>query len=158
MTPEAFNINAALNTAAITLLGGISLFVLERVLERVFINPIQKQKEIIEEIAVSLIRYATFYNQPVSVNYSEDSVFRQRRVDAKDKTRELAAQLKVRTNGVLFYKIWSKIGYVIPQNKIEEAYRELIGLSNSYFENRDGSRNSERAEKIRNFLKIPKDS
>ena len=42
-------------TAGITLLGGMVLFIINKLIEKVILEPIQKQKEVIKNIAVALI-------------------------------------------------------------------------------------------------------
>ncbi len=154
---NTFNLFYAIITAGITLLGGITLFIIQRIIDRVFMSPIQKQKEAVEEIAIYLIHYSKLYSNPETSLMDSYGNPKQRHIDAMNKTRELAALLKVRTDNIPCYGFWKNIGYVLPKEKIDIAWRELIGLSNSFTGNdSSGIKNTDIANKVRGLLKIPK--
>jgi hypothetical protein len=151
------NLSTALITASITLFGGVILFVLQQIIDKFFLRPIQKQKEIIERIAIALIHYANIYTNPINYGAEPwDSPHRKRYNEASNYTRELASILKVRSDNIPLYDFWVKIKGVLPRKNLIEAHYKLIGLSNGYGDiNSGGIRNTDEANKIRELLKIP---
>ncbi len=151
-------LSSSILTATLTLIGGILLFVIQHLIIEVSVKPIQKQKMIIEDIAVSLISFDNLYSNPTNYgNLPSDSPVREKYMNASHKIRELAAQLKARSDNIPFYAVWTKAKYVLPKDKIQEVFGDLIGLSNSFGHEGKGLENSERADKIRGLLNIPSD-
>lgn len=143
-------------TAAITLIGGIILFIVQYIIIEILIRPIQKQKKVIEDVAIYLIHYSNLYTNPTQYNNTpSDSPIGKKYMDAVNKIRELAALLKVRSDKILIYNFWVKLNYVINRKNIDEAFACLICLSNSFGHENDDVPNNEIAKKIRISLKIP---
>lgn len=146
-------------TAAITLIGGIILFIFQHIIIEIFIKPIQKQKEVIENIAISLIHFSNLYTSPVQYgSLPSDNPIRKKYMDAANKVRELAALLKVKSENILLYDKWNIIKYVLPKQNVEQAFEGLIHLANSFGSEGRGVENSDIADRIRTLLEIPKQS
>ena len=97
----------ALWTAVFTLLGGILFFAIQKILEQVYFVPINKQKDVIEQISVGLIKFAKFYANPIAFHDIPSDSSQKRDVKiAADTTREYSALLTAVTNGISSYKIW----------------------------------------------------
>ena len=144
--------------AGVTLLGGMILFIINKLIEKVILEPIQKQKEVIKNIAVALIQHAHLYANPINLNaFSSDSRIREDFMSASNNTRKLSALLTVTSDNISFYCLWERIEWLMPISDISSASKKLILLSNSCGTEGRGASNSDIADEIRDFLRIPKD-
>jgi hypothetical protein len=148
-------------TSSVTILGGVLIFVLEKIVEIFFINLIHKQKQVIGDICDKLIFYADLYSNPFNQKIPQSPEIINRYIRARDEVRSLASLLNSRTQQITWYGFFAKLHIVLPQENIQEASRNLIALSNSFFEPevlKDLNipiLNIERVKKIRLNLKIP---
>jgi len=142
------------STIFYTVLSGTLVFVIGQIIQKFFIDPIHDQKKIIGDIADNLIFYAQIYANPAketSDKYNE----------ASKKIRELSSKLSSKTYLIPAYKYLTLFKVVKDINKIKEASRSLICISNRVYENgatKDGInlgiKNSEEADKISELLNI----
>ena len=151
-----FSIATAFITAGITLIGGVILFAIQQVLDKSIFVPLQKQKDTIEDLAIMFIHYASLYANPM--NYGGelwDSPHRKLYTEASSKTREFTCVLKVRSDNVPFYNTLTKIGRTVSKKDINQAYLNLMTLSNSYSNVGRGLENSKLVDETRGLLGIP---
>ncbi len=137
-------------TSALTIIGGIIIYVVGQILSKFFIDPIHKQGEIIGEISDTLVYYAREYLSPGRLQ-------REMLDQAHDRLRKLASLLKARSYMVKWYSLFVFLGWVPKLKSIEEASTHLISLSNSVYRDSSSSgiRNADSANKVRGLLGIP---
>jgi hypothetical protein len=111
-------------TAAVTVVGGVTVFTIGQVFAKFFIEPLHEQRKLIGTIADSLIYYAHHFSD------SQERPFAEVR-DASDCFRRHASTLMARTVAIPWYRLWALLRLVRPFADIIAARRALIGLSNS---------------------------
>lgn len=150
------DVNTAILTAVITLFGGVIIFFLQRIIEQLYIKPINNYKDVIENIAIDLIKYAKFYANPQSLNLlPSDSTIRRDLEISSDRIRELSALLRVRTDNINSYAFWRKTNYIkVNKQDSYSAASKLMSLSNTFFVTGRGVENSDCADEIRALLNI----
>jgi len=139
-------LNDILLTTFLTVFSGVTVYAISQVIIKFFIEPIHKQKELIGEIADALIFYANVYSNPGTCS-------KQKNDEASDRLRQLASYLISKTHIIKWYKLFSWLKIVPKKEKILEAHKELIGLSNSVYSGRP-LENHERRKKIEKYLNI----
>lgn len=115
---------------ALTVLGGVVVFIVGQVFVVLFAERIRLQARTVEEIAVALLRYARDYTGPIP----EDQITGDQRaflLTAQDDLRTLAARLRASALTLRWYRFFERVRLVLPRNNVIEASRGLIGLSNS---------------------------
>jgi hypothetical protein len=128
-------------TSSITVLSGILVYVVGRIIEKFFIEPIHEQFRLIGEIADSLIFYANVYSNPGS-----QLIATEKRDEASNVLRQQAGQLMARTYLIRWYKFWQFLRIVKKREDILEAHSNLIALSNSVHRGEPRENNSMRKE------------
>jgi hypothetical protein len=101
---------------------GVTIFVFGQWIVRFFIDPIQKQRQIIGEIFFAL----TYYSGGVTHVVEEDRLIAIRHI------RRLAAEFRANTNTIPFYRFLSFINLVEKRSVVTEVTGNLIGWSNTY--------------------------
>lgn len=134
-------------TSGLTICGSVVVLVAGQVVIRFFIDPIIKLREMIGDIADTIIFYASIYANP-GVASDEDSD------EASDALRQKASLLRARANAVPLYRLFSFFRIVPNQKAIAKASRNLIGLSNSVHQG-DAMENHDRQDQIRKALCLP---
>jgi len=118
------NLGSSIIVAVLTVIIGVITFVLGQIAIKFFIEPVQRQQELIGEIAHNIIYYADIWDNPGAAseekNYEAAEIFRQ-----------YAGQLRALTNLINGYSYFSQLGFVPSFRKINEAATGLTGLSNS---------------------------
>lgn len=112
-------------TSALTIMGGIVVYVTGRIIEKFFIEPIHEQFRLIGEIADSLIFYANVYTNPGS-----KLIEKERADEASTILRQQASQLMARTQIIQWYRLWQRMRIVPKYADVIEAQHKLIALSN----------------------------
>jgi hypothetical protein len=144
---------AAVIAAIFALVGGILLFVMNQLAQKLVLDPLQEQTRVIAETAVALVRWAAVYANPSETPSKPAD-------DACDDFRLLAAKLLAATHCVWGYKYapqWLRVPTV---EDIKSAAHDLVFLSNNIREapgNHDwkhGTQNHEAAVRIRAALLI----
>lgn len=141
-----------IGTAAATVLIGVVIFCITKILELFFIEPIFEQKKVIGEIADSLIYYANVIANPRPIGD-------ERGQEAGKKLRQLATLLQSKTYMIPAYDLFASINAVRSKENIKETSSELILLSNSTVRpDQDNSdlikMNEQSKEKIKKYLNI----
>ena len=149
----------AVYTAALTLAGGVVLFVLNQWVQKFFFEPLHEQKQIIGEIDFLLILWASSYVNPIERG-ALSSEQRGERERGSQAFREAASRLIATTNAVRGYGL----ARILPTKAdAREAARCLIGISNSMFSSGEGARrettkgNREWAAEVRRLLRLEAD-
>lgn len=110
--------------APITVICGVSIFVIGQLVMRLMIDPILEQREVIGKIEYNLIFYASVLNNPTSwppeVNNKLGETF-----------LDLSAQLRTKTSKIFKYALLTRRSIVVDAAKIQKVCENLISLSNA---------------------------
>jgi hypothetical protein len=117
-------------TSALTVFGGIVVFVIGQVATKFFVEPIHEQSKAISEIIDSMIFFANLYSNPDSRNPPSTA---KERDEASKTLRRHASQLSSKTNSIVWYRLWEFLRVVPKRSGVTEACKGLIGLSNNLF-------------------------
>jgi hypothetical protein len=149
---EVFIMKIIVLTSMVTILGGVTIFVLGQIILKFYIEPIQQFRLHIGKITDALIFYANLYSNP-GTNVKEQVK------EASNEIRKLASELISTSAVVPLYRTWSSLKIIPKLKNIKEARSNLIGLSNSLFSSQNNSQeskfNRERVEKIITTLNLP---
>jgi len=141
-------------TFVLTIIGGISIFVLGQIFLKAFIDPILQLRAFKGTIADSLVYYSDIYFNP-SINKEEDAI------KASKRLRGLGSELMAKTTVVPVYSLWSYLGFVPIMSDILSVNRNLIGLSHGVFGGdpqlsvKQVEGNTKRIEEIKAALRLP---
>lgn len=115
-------------TALITVVSGTAVLVAGQLAIKFVIEPIHALWRLRGEIADSLIFHANVY---MNVGY----VAQELADKASDVFRQQACQLLARVHEIPCYGFLERLGWCPKRQNLEDAHRELVGLSNSVHEN-----------------------
>ena len=137
-----------------TVVSGTFVFVAGQIILKFFIEPIHKQKEVIGEIADTLIYYVNLCAKPMPESELKDVENSKKRKEASKKFRKLGSQLSSKAYLIPHYKVFSFCKIVVKKENIVEAKRNLIGLSNCIClaDYTDARNNFKRVGKLDNLL------
>ncbi len=153
-------------TFIVTIISGIFIFILQKIVDRLILEPIKKIRDTVEEISVDLIKFAKFYANPLNINYDDILSMPNDRKEiqirdyekASDKTRELSARLRICTHNIPFKHMLYKFNILkIKEEDLLSASDMLMVISNRYFDCNKGVSNSDIANEIREKLNIKLD-
>jgi hypothetical protein len=117
-------------TILITVLAGIIIFVAGRSIEKFFIDPWKRQREVIGEVFETLIYHANVYTKPV---YIANRVINDERTKKQEETykavRKASAQLMASTYSIFFYDLFAIVFRMPGKKDIFKAARALSDLS-----------------------------
>jgi hypothetical protein len=138
---------------ALTVLGGLVVFVTGQIVVKFIIEPIHDQKKLIGEIAGTIIFYCNvgagmeqhYYDQIKAINKSDDpmkGILIDRYKDlinahwgksdeASKVLRQQATELLGKTHAIPLYRLWAFLRRVPKLDDVIEASTQLIGMSNS---------------------------
>lgn len=142
--------------AIYALVGGIILFVMNQLAQKLVLDPLQDQTKVMAETAVALVRWARVYTNP-RVHPQQQW---QEADEACEGFRLLAAKLLAATGSIRWYRAAQTMLGAPPVGAVQEAAHELIFLSNDIYYppgNEDvtrGRRNREAADRVRQLLGI----
>lgn len=140
-------------SSLITIVCGVVVFIIGQYLFSLWIQPLQKFKELKQEVSYQLTFYARYYmnvairNIDIKKSYEEYE-------KASDDLRMLASKVRG------FSQTISWIHFGIPKKKVLfEVSKELIGLSNGFFANqntidRKTEENEKRVKRINEHLNL----
>lgn len=134
----------------LTILGGVSVFVLGQVFLKFLIEPLHDLRKFRGEIANTLIFYANVYCNP-GIGPREEMD------EAQKVLRQQASQLLAKAHALPWYGLWAFLRAVPSRKNILEASGCLIGLSNSVHDRSDArgeDSNSKRRREIEQLLKL----
>ena len=125
--------NQNLCNLLITVLSGVSVFILSQLFVEFALRPIQEYKKIKAKTAKLLVLYANYYSNPMLNTEAEK--FPQWKIAANE-IRELAAEVAAYAEVKLVQLLCC---WLIPSTKkLKDASSHLIGLSNSFFSSSNG--------------------
>lgn len=116
-------------TSALTILGGVLIYVIGEIVAKFFIVPIYEQRLIISQI----IDAAVFYSNRVNaweINEENEKIV--------NEFRSLSTKLRAKTYFIPLYFLCEKYGFVLFKKDVDYIAEKLIGLSNSIYR-REGS-------------------
>lgn len=140
-------------TALATIIGGVAIFALTKLAERLLLDPVHEQRKVIGEIDVALTHWAWAYANPALPTPTREK--------AADEIRLLAGRLIGATNAIRWWLVASALLGAVKGDKSRQAGKYLIGISNQILTRPDlpgegwGAHNSKSAARIRTLLKIP---
>lgn len=144
----------SLLTCVITVISGVLVFIIGQYLLTIWVQPLQKYKEIRQKISYSLTYYAQYYSNVI--DNAHGSLLEETSLYEKggDEIRKLASELRGFSETIS----WFHLG--IPNKKVlYETSSILIGLSNSFFSPEDCildtiKHNIESVERIKKNMKM----
>lgn len=135
----------------LTALLTIFVFVVGLIIDKVFITPIQKQRELRGQVAYALSYYANVYQ----VEHKGKSLFTAKELNEKQaELRRLACDLRASRYVLPFYTLIAKLNLVIPIVSLRTATTSLIGWSNYLGDTQDPGARSDFRKKIAQALDI----
>ncbi len=142
--------------ALATIVGGVLVYVLGQLIQKLFIEPLHEQRRVIGEVDVGLILWAREW-----ANLSDWQAGRTEQRDrAENAFREYASRLVASTNAIgrRAYAVAQHFGTPDPDD-IRVAARNLIGLSNQMYSHADTRHeherfNRQRVDDIRKRLRL----
>jgi hypothetical protein len=116
-------------TVFFTVLSGVLVYIIGQIINKFYIEPIQRQKETIGKISDALIYYSNLYTSP-KISATQEFDRPEKREKAHEDFRNLACELVSRTHQIPHY-IYLSYLKIVPKEKIIIISRgNLIGLSN----------------------------
>ncbi len=153
-----------MDTAFLTILLGVTVYVLGQIVLKFFLDPIQAQRETTGKVIDFLIQHERRYTYPgtepknpmIARTGASVEEWRHQLEETKHRARELASELVVRTHAVPLYTAFAWLGIVRPRAAICVAHGALMTLSFSLLNVRvyGGTANRLLARSIREALKI----
>jgi hypothetical protein len=116
-----------METATLTILGGVSIYVIGQLVTKLFIEPVHELRLHIGRVAAGLVYWAHIYYSPAS-SHPE---FRDRQLDASDALRTLAGELAARGQAIVWYPPFAWTRLIPTLEGLREARQALIALSSS---------------------------
>ena len=110
-------------TSAITLSGGLIVFLLGQLFIRLMLDPAVEMRRILWRTERALVFYANVYSDPNLIK--EDLVTK-----ASESIRQLASELSAQCHTTIQYSTVAAFMSLPSANDIDVARKELIGLSN----------------------------
>jgi hypothetical protein len=134
-------------TSALTIFGGVMIYVAGQILTRFFIDPYHEYRKIVGEIADALVFYANVYTNP--------GVGTQERMDEASNTlRQKGSLLRVRSLAIPWYGAFVTLRLVPSWESIMKASGALFGLSNNIHRG-DPEQNARRRDEVIKALGLP---
>ncbi len=135
--------------AMITVIIGVSVYVLGQVIVKFFIEPVNLLSQTIGEVLDTLIYYSYIYTNPVTGPIVKSEVEDRQR--AQDALRQQATLLLSKDSRVRWRRVSSFLKIIPSKENVKKAHSELIFLSNSCFKC-DPKKTYESSERIVKFL------
>jgi hypothetical protein len=140
-------------TTVLTVLSGVSIFVIVQLIVKIFVEPIHKLRGLKGDIVGFLTYYSDVYLSLPDLNKDEDV----RKVSTE--ARKLGSDIIAKALTIPCYRFFSRLGLVPKFSDISIAHRELIGLSNTVLSKSNSvpERATKRLERIKSSLHLPKE-
>lgn len=115
-------LSRALLTASLTILGGIAVFVVGQIVEKFFIDPLDKFRRTLGDISFNMIYFANIYTSPgIGDKETMDETSR--------KLRELASRLISDSQAINGYRLFSLLRFIPTREHVRESTNKLLALS-----------------------------
>ena len=142
-------------TVLVTVISGVFVYILGEILQTVWIEPLQKYKQLKREVAWALSYYASVYTNVIDRAHSSEAI-KEEYTEVSCKLRKLSCDIRSFVETLS----WFKLG--IPAKKrLVDAADELMLLSNSLYSpyqtapsTRDGFENKQAADRIYSALGV----
>jgi hypothetical protein len=121
----------AVLTASLTILGGVFVFVITQIVLKIVIQPFAEFRKVKGRINTSLIFHANVYMNPIHL--SEDVNHKNRADITSNEFRILASELMASYQMLTCKHLLIWLGIIPNREKIHDASRHLIGLSNGIY-------------------------
>jgi len=143
-------------TSLITVIGGLILYLLTRLLEGFVLKPIDKWFDSRGKVIDRLFFYSNVYTN-IKINPSEMEIGQIRKMNKE--FRILAGEILHRASEIKWYKLFNQVGIIPPFEDIKIAQKNLIFLSNNLVQSPASNRsaildNLEAVKEIDKRLKI----
>jgi hypothetical protein len=115
-------------TSALTVVGGLLIFVLQRFL----LEPLNDQSKILGRITYAMFYYGREYGFPINPQTAPEES-QKRYWDVADHIRGLAASLAETSQGIRFRWVWVCLRLTPRRKRVNEAIGLLTRMSNSFF-------------------------
>jgi len=119
-------VSGQLQIAALTILGGVAVFVLGQIFLKFVIEPLQQYKEVKGEVSYALHYYANAGGPPGFAKEEE-------RKEASEHLRGLASKLRVCRHKIPWYRLFAILGIVPKVEALLTASEHLTGWSNEVY-------------------------
>ena len=130
-------------------LGGITLFIVTKLIERFIIEPVAEFRDTIKEITFSLVYYANIYS-----NAPSDTLPKELLNEASRSIRTLSAKLYASIDHINCYSVFSFFKVLPKYKDSRDAARNLMNLSNAVYSKHFGDATSV-ADTVKKLLHIP---
>jgi hypothetical protein len=132
----------SVGTAALTIIGGVLVYVLGKIIERAFIEPLNDYRRLVMEIAGALAMHASFWADTSATEtlassfrlYGEQEPYgvelSKAVSEASRDLRAKAAQLGAYALTIPWYRLWSLLRFVPKRGDLLLASSELVGMAN----------------------------
>ncbi len=107
-----------------------------------------------QAVRADIVRCLVLYANVPSYSGAKHEPIPLRTYEAHMKYRELASELVVFANTITFYPLWAACKIIPTRNELDEAKRNLIGLSNSVGDRDQYDAVSKREDTIGRLLRI----
>jgi hypothetical protein len=121
----AMSLGTSLVTAGLTTALGFVAFVLGQFALKLFVDPIQEQARAVGNVTHALTYYHNVGREALSGSDLN------RAAEAQRVYRDLAARLRTNLRVIPFYHFFSRLGLVLPRERVWHASTALIGLANT---------------------------
>jgi len=140
-------ISQALQTSAITIIGGVTIFVLGQLSLKFLIEPIHQLLTHIGKITHLLIYHSDVFLSPGELNTLDQAR------NASQAFRKAGSELLAKSHVVHWYGLWSILKILPKKDNILHAHIELIALSNGVLDSVP-EHNTKRLESIKGYLSL----
>jgi hypothetical protein len=150
----------ALLTSGVTIIGGVTIFLLSKIIEGFVIAPLVAQGRAFGEIAGTLYYLGEIYGNPFrSALNPYDEAEATRYKEAKRTIRKAASDLIEASGSVSCYRLLRIMRLTPKRESVREIVGLLTGISNNLFERelgRGGIENSDAADRILILMNWPR--
>ncbi len=120
-----------------TILAGVIVYILGQIALKFVVEPLHAQRETIGKITDFLIQHATRIafpgfsqdNRMIIPGVTSDLEWKAQLIETKERARELASELMVRTQAIPLYTTFQRLGWVRTREDIRISHKSLIGIS-----------------------------
>lgn len=135
-------------TSGLTIFGGVVVFVIGQLVNRIFIGPYFEYQKVISDIDRDLIYFANIYNNPGQHNSNNPNAEK-----AQENLRKISCDLRRAYRNIPYKNIFIKNNLLIQESDKETVARELVGLSSALWRAEDIDHNLKRHDKIREIIR-----
>lgn len=132
-------------TSSLTIIGGVIIFTITRFIERFHITPMHKLNQLRGKVSHTIILHKNKFGNP---NISDE-----KRNEIEDDFRKLSSELRSKVYLIKNYRLLSFFRLILPKQNVFKASREIMGLSNSFFQD-DYEKHDNRIKIIEESLAI----